>query len=97
MVGDDLLDGLEGFGLAVLDDVSLVQHAVVPLDAAEEVDVLAHDVVRGHDEVVEVHVRAKPLPLGRRAHVLEGLEVLGRYEFVHFENPVTCKEMTFSG
>lgn len=52
MVGHQLLDRLERLGLAVLDDVALVQDAVAPLDAAEEGDVLADDIVRRHYEVV---------------------------------------------
>ena len=39
-------------GFAVLDDVALVEDAVVPADAREEADVVADDLIRRDHEVV---------------------------------------------
>lgn len=74
MISNHLLDSLENLRLPILDDVSLVQDAVVPLDAAEELDVLPHDVVGRHDEVVVFDVLSQALPFVRNAHVLQRLQ-----------------------
>ncbi|KAH9405958.1 hypothetical protein TYRP_014255 [Tyrophagus putrescentiae] len=67
VIGGQRLDGLCQFGLSVLDDVSLVEDAVVPPDGGEEVNVIAHQIVGGNDEVVVVlHLVALPAPLRAR-------------------------------
>ena len=70
MISNDLLDSLKDLRLPILDDVPLIQDAVVPLDATEELDVFPHDVVRRHDEVVVFHVVTQPLAFVRDPHVL---------------------------
>lgn len=46
MISNQLLNSFKGFRFPILYDVPLIQYAVVPFDAAKEVDVLAYDVVR---------------------------------------------------
>jgi len=89
VIGDQLLDGLGRFRLAVLDHVTLVQNAVVPAQGGKKVDVVADDVVRGDDQIVARDSLPESHPLRRRSGVMQRIQVLGADEFLHFVDPVT--------
>lgn len=52
MAGPERLDSLSELGLAVLDDVALVEDAVVPSNVAQDRDVVSDHLVRHDDHVV---------------------------------------------
>lgn len=56
MISDQLFDGLEHLSLPVLDNMSLIQYAVVPLNTAEEINVFSYDIIRRYYEVIMFHV-----------------------------------------
>ena len=55
MVTDELFHSLGQLGFAVLDDMSLVQDDVIPLVFPEEVDVITHNVIGSHHQVVQLY------------------------------------------
>ena len=73
----------------VLDDVALVEHAVVPPDTLERRDVVPHDLVARDHDVVRVEARGEALPLARGADVHHGPQVRGVLEDLVV--PVACE------
>lgn len=89
MISNQPLDSFESLSLPVLYHMPLVQNAIIPFYFTEEVYVFPHDIVGGDDQIVIFHLGAEAFTFKRRPHVLERLEVFARYEFVHFEYPMT--------
>lgn len=58
MICHQLLDCFKGLSFPILDDMSFVQHTVVPLDTTKEANVFSNDIVGGHNEVVVLHLVA---------------------------------------
>jgi hypothetical protein len=43
-------------GFSILDNMTLIQDAIVPLDGTKEVNVLPDDIIRSHHQVVMFHL-----------------------------------------
>jgi hypothetical protein len=52
MVGLDAFHGFRLLGLRILDDMTLVGNAIVPLDSLEIVDIVANHLIKGYHDVV---------------------------------------------
>lgn len=88
VVALQLLDRSRQLRLAVLDDVTFVKDAEVPLDAREEVDVVANDLVRSDEQVVLRRATLQTNALGRCARVQQRVQELPVNETFDFVKPV---------
>lgn len=75
MIRPKELDGLGELGLAVLDDVALVEDAIVPGEPLELGNVVSNNVVRHDDDIVLGDLAEKRSSLRRGTNVKQRLEV----------------------
>lgn len=80
MVRSKELDGFGKFRLPVLDDVTFVEDAVVPVDGSEEVDVVPDHLVGSDDDVEGGEGRLKETPLLEGSDVDDWTKVFGELE-----------------
>ena len=76
----DAFDSLRKLSLRILDDMALVQYAIVPVHILETGDVVANNLIRGNDNVVLLQLRQELAPLSRIPGVHDRLEVVSVFE-----------------
>ena len=76
MDGSNLLHGLGQLRLCVLDDVTFIENAIVPVHVLEAADVVPNDFVRGHYHVIRLQLREQLVPFSRVSGVEHRLQVL---------------------
>ena len=77
------LDTLHSFGqlcLRILDNVTLVENAIVPLDSFQVGDVVANHLVGGYYNVILGQFREQAVTVAGVASVHDGAQVLGVLE-----------------
>ena len=72
MVGLDTLHGFSQLGFRVLDDMTLVENAIVPFDGSQIVDVVANHLIGGYHNVVLRQLREQTVTVARVAGVHDG-------------------------
>jgi len=80
MVGLDTLHGFGQLGLRILDDVTLVENAIVPLDSFQIGDVVANNLVGGYHNVILGQFGEQAVTVAGIASVHDGAQVLGVLE-----------------
>ena len=80
MVGLDTFHGFSQLGLRILDDVALVENAIVPLDSLQILDVVADHLIRGYYDVVLGEFWEKAATVAGVAGVHDWAQVLGVLE-----------------
>lgn len=76
MYGLDTLDGLRQLGLRVLDDVTFIEDAVVPVDVLQARNVVPDDLIRSDHNVVGLELGQELVPFTRVPGVEDWLQVL---------------------
>uniref|UniRef100_A0A8W7P2V1 Uncharacterized protein n=1 Tax=Anopheles coluzzii TaxID=1518534 RepID=A0A8W7P2V1_ANOCL len=79
---------LIAFELFVRPFLMMWPSSIVPVDRAEELDILAHDVVRRDDQVVGAELLAQLLPVARQPDIVQRPEEPARQELLHLVHPV---------
>ena len=87
MVGLDTFHGFSQLGFRILDDVTLVENAIVPLDSLQVLDVVANHLVGGYHNVILGEFWEQTATIAGVASVHDGAQVLGILE--DFVIPVT--------
>lgn len=72
----DALDGLRQLGLRVLDDVTFIEDAVVPVDVLQARDVVPDDLIRSNHDIVGLQLGQELVPFTRVPGVEDRLQVL---------------------
>ena len=80
MVGLDALHGFSQLGLRILDDVTLVENAIVPFDSLKVADVVANHLIGGYHNVVLGKFWEQAVAIAGVASVHDGAQVLGVLE-----------------
>jgi len=76
MVGLDTLHGFSQLSLRILDDVTLVENAVVPFDSLQIADVVANHLVGGYRNVILGQFGEQTAAVAGVASVHDGAQVL---------------------
>ena len=87
MVGLETFHGFSQLGLRILDDMTLVENAIVPLDSLQILDVVANHLVGGYNNVVLGELWEQTTTVAGVACVHDRAQVLGVLE--DFIIPVT--------
>ena len=80
MVGLDAFHGFCQLGLRVLDDMTLIQDAIVPLDSLQILDIVANHLVGSYYNVILGELGEKAATVAGVAGVHDGAQVLGVLE-----------------
>jgi len=80
VVGLDTLHGFSQLGLRILDDVTLVENAIVPLDSLQIADVVANHLVGGYHNIVLGKFGEQTVAVAGVASVHDRAQVLGVLE-----------------
>ena len=76
MVGSNTLHSLREFSFRILDNVTLIQNAVVPVQVLEACNVVANYFIRSNHDVVRFNLREESASFSRIARVENGFEVI---------------------
>ncbi len=80
MVCADALDCLSEFGLCVLDDVTFVEDAVVPIKLLQSGNFVTDNFIRRYDNVVLFQLWYEPLTFASVADKHDRLQIIGVLE-----------------